>query len=460
MNCPKCNGPLSKKNWCDRCQEDVTIYVKIYKASNAHYNEGLKKAKVRDLTGAIYSLRKSLQLNKKNTTARNLLGLVYYEMGETVAALSEWVLSKHFQPENNDADEYMHAVQSNPSKLDVINQAIKKYNTALISAKQGNDDLAIIQLKKVTNLNPRFIRAHQLLAIIYIKNNENEKARKCLARISKIDVNNTTTLRYLKELGEGISTNKEPSNQLSKEEAKEKVLNQTNSYMPISTYKEDKPNIMAFVNLIIGVIIGLAFGYILLAPTIKSNVKADMKEKQNSYIERLQTKEDENSVLQNNNKDLQSKIDDFKKQVKEYEDAKIDESMYDDLFVAAKLYAEGSKTEAAKKLLKVDEDKFELTGAKSLYKLIKDDTFADMARTLYSTGHSQYSTYKYDEAIKSLTTAIKYDPNNVDAIYFLARSYDQKKDYEKAKKYYKKIIEDFADSKRVSDAKIKLSAID
>jgi Flp pilus assembly protein TadD len=460
MNCPVCNGPLSKKNRCDRCGEDFSIFVKIYKASNSYYNEGLSKAKVRDLTGAIYSLRESLKLYKKNTKARNLLGLVYYEMGESVLALSEWVLSKHFQPDNNDADEYMKAVQSNPTKLETINQAIKKYNSALISANQGNEDLAIIQLKKVTNLNPHFIRAHHLLALLYMKNNENEKARKCLLKVSKIDVTNTKTLRYLKELGEGAFVSRESTNQTSKEEAKEKVLNQTNSYMPISSYKEDKPNIMAFVNLIVGVVIGLAVGFFLLTPTIKNNATQDLKEKQNSYIEQIGEKEDEITTLKSDNDNLQSTIDDLNKQVTELEEAKVDESLYENLFNAAKLYAEGDKTNAAKELVKVDEDKLAISASKDLYKLIKDDTFASMSRDLYNTGHSQYNTYKYEEAIKTLKEAVKYDKTNVDAIYFLARAYHQTEDYDNAKKYYNQIIDDFADSYRAGEAKSKLSTIE
>ena len=47
------------------------IYTRIVYKSNALYNEGLKKAQVRDLSGAIVSLRGALSLNKKNTNARN-----------------------------------------------------------------------------------------------------------------------------------------------------------------------------------------------------------------------------------------------------------------------------------------------------------------------------------------------------------------------------------------------------
>ena len=49
---------------------------KIVYQSNYWYNDGLGKARIRDLSGAITSLRKSLQYNRENVTARNLLGLV------------------------------------------------------------------------------------------------------------------------------------------------------------------------------------------------------------------------------------------------------------------------------------------------------------------------------------------------------------------------------------------------
>ena len=53
-------------------------------ASNEYYNDALAKASVRDLSGAIESLKTSLKFNKLNIDARNLLGLIYFEMGEVV----------------------------------------------------------------------------------------------------------------------------------------------------------------------------------------------------------------------------------------------------------------------------------------------------------------------------------------------------------------------------------------
>ena len=56
--------------------------------ANAYYNIGLEKAKSRDLTGAVTALKKSLRFDKYQTDARNLLGLIYNEIGEVGSALS------------------------------------------------------------------------------------------------------------------------------------------------------------------------------------------------------------------------------------------------------------------------------------------------------------------------------------------------------------------------------------
>ena len=157
MFCYNCGCHLSEHDFCTSCGADVSLYKKIMCMSNRFYNDGLEKAGVRDLTGAINSLRQSLKFNKNNIEARNLLGLVYFETGEVVAALSEWVISKNMRPEKNIADDYINMLQSNAARLDAINQTIKKYNQALVYCNQDSKDLAIIQLKKVLSLNPKFI---------------------------------------------------------------------------------------------------------------------------------------------------------------------------------------------------------------------------------------------------------------------------------------------------------------
>lgn len=170
-------------------------------------------------------LKRSLKFNKENVAARNLLGLVYFETGEVVSALSEWVISKNLNVPDNVADVYIAKLQANKNKLDTINQTIRKYNQALLYCRQDNEDMAMIQLKKVLVQNPKFIKAYHLLALLYLKRQEYEKARKLLKKAAYIDNTNTTTLRYLKEveLATGMSTSLETKHK--KKYAREETVN-------------------------------------------------------------------------------------------------------------------------------------------------------------------------------------------------------------------------------------------
>jgi tetratricopeptide (TPR) repeat protein len=192
-----CGAELTESAYCPNCGCDVSVQKQAIVLSGLYYNQGLEKAEVRDLSGAIDMLRRSLKFNKLNISARNLLGLVYFEMGEVVAALSEWVISKNIQPDDNIAVEYIENLQKDANRLDVINQTIKKYNLALENCYNGNEDVAMIQLKKILAQNPKLIKGYHLLSLLYIKNGEYEKARKLLKKAVRIDKTNTTTLRFL-----------------------------------------------------------------------------------------------------------------------------------------------------------------------------------------------------------------------------------------------------------------------
>ena len=102
MNCMNCGAFLTDMDldYCPNCGYNVLIQKKVDYLSKIFYNQGLEKASIRDLSGAIACLKQSLMYDKRNIRARNLLGLVYFETGEVVSALSEWVISKNLsQPE-------------------------------------------------------------------------------------------------------------------------------------------------------------------------------------------------------------------------------------------------------------------------------------------------------------------------------------------------------------------------
>lgn len=475
MNCPRCNAKVAfVKNRCDNCGQSMVQYRRIVSISNIYYNKGLEQAKVRDLSGAIRSLCQSLEFNKLNTNARNLLGLIYFEVGEIVSALSEWVISKHFQAEDNDADMYIRSVQSNPNKLEMYNQTIRKYNSALYSAQHGDGDMAIIQLKKVVGLNPKFIRANQLLALLYMmtgKKDNKVRAKRLLMNVSKIDVTNTTTIAYLKELSD-IQLKGETPHKVS--EPKEAEVRKTlprvevDAYKTITPYKEEKPSIMPFINVIVGVVIGLALMGFLGIPQIKANIKNQENSEFKKYSEQKAANDSDVSTLRNENQKLTEELEKLKKENEELsgvdsESGTTLQESYENLLSAMQYAMDDDKVAAAKKLLKVSEDSLSSDKTKQIYEKIKEDTFEAASDSYFVDGRDSYNgegkyagQKDYDKAIKLLEKSLQYNEDNTDAMYFLGRCYQQKSDTEKAKEYYNKIINDYASSSRVGEARSRL----
>ena len=484
MKCPSCGQEVSfHAKRCDMCGQELKIYRRIISASNFFYNDGLEKAKVRDLSGAVESLKKSVKLNKRNTDARNLLGLVYYEMGEVVSALSEWVVSKHFQNDNNIADQYMHAIQSNPTRLEAINQTIKKYNSALNQAKNGNSDLAIMQLEKVVSLNPKFIRSYQLLALLYMKQGEHIKASKCLKSARDIDRNNPLTLYYMEQLPQkGFESvrdkktgkkaekvaekkvEKVAEQRSGKEEPRKSKVFQPETDVPASafntsSYKEERFNMWPYLSLVLGAVLGIAVVYFLLVPTVKKSVASKYEEQFNEYTNELSAQSAKVTGLENEKAALEKDIAKLQEKIDALTAAGIDTETYTNFYKAIKFYMDGDEVEAAKTLSEVKETAIENKAAKEIYNTIKTATFKKTAEKLAEQGRAIYNNSKYEEAIELFNQALNIDKDNVTAIYFLGRCYHRMGNYDKAIEQYNIVINEYPDSTRVKEAKTRLAEL-
>lgn len=177
--------------------KQVNYAEKCRRIAGTFYNRGLERAKIRDLTGACRCLKRSLTFDKYNTDARNLLGLIYYEIGETAEALVQWVISSNLKPENNRAAHYLYEIQGKPGRLEDESVHIRRYNQALIQAQNDNPDLAILQLGRVVEHKPNYVKAHMLLALLYIGQENYARAGQSLYKVLQIDKSNPKALWYM-----------------------------------------------------------------------------------------------------------------------------------------------------------------------------------------------------------------------------------------------------------------------
>lgn len=466
MICYNCGCRLSEHDFCTSCGIDVSIYKRIISASNRFYNDGLEKAGVRDLTGAIISLRQSLKFDKHNIEARNLLGLVYFEMGEVVAALSEWVISKNLRPKKNIADDYIDMIQTNQARLDSINQTIKKYNQALLYCRQESSDLAVIQLKKVLSLNPKFVRAHQLLALLYINTEEWERARKELVKCNQIDTNNTTTMRYMKEVDhmlapeEGVKATTKKKSQ-SRDAVKYQSGNET-IIQPINI-KESR-GVSSLVNIGIGLLIGIAIACFLILPARIQGAKSTINDELRVVSEQLDAKtatidemEQQIDNLTETNGKLQEELDGYLGT-----DGALQAT--DKLLMAASAYLEDA-TDITTISGYLDEIDMETLGTSasesftSLYETLTSLVGPQLAKAYYDEGYADYRQEKYANAIPKLVKAYQYDETNGDALFYLANSYRRNGNNDKAKEAYAKVIDRFPGTEKASRSEVYLAEI-
>lgn len=468
MECFNCGCLLTENDFCTNCGADVRVYKRIIAASNRYYNIGLERAGVRNLSGAAESLRQCLKLNKNHVDARNLLGLIYYEIGEVVSALNEWVMSKNIQPHKNIADDYIEDIRSNPSQLDTLTQAVKKYNQALNYCRQDSLDLAVIQLKKVLSMNAKYLQAHQLLALIYVSQEEWEKADKEIEKALRIDNSNTMTLRYMREIDEAISQqeSKNPSKKKKdKEEKNAKKYKSGNDMVIQPINNKESKGFSAVLNIMIGIMIGLAAAIFLILPAkIQTEVDridgqiAEYGELLSQKTADIQEKEGRIAELENKAKGLAEALDAYTGT-----DGTI--AAYEQLLEAVSLYLAEDTPDfmaVADNLGKIDEN-YVAEEAPEYFKSVYESLYVligpDVSKSYYQTGLAEYNLQNYSEAIRYLEMAVAFNERDSQALFRLAEAYYRNDDMEHAKIYYERIIELFPGYQSAVTARKRLDAI-
>lgn len=379
---------------------------RFFRQSDYWYNDGLKKANMRDLTGAVSSLKRSLQYNRSNIAARNLLGLVYYGRGEVVEALVEWIISKNLKSYENIANYYIKKVQESPNELEQINQAIKKYNQCLIYSRQNGEDLAIIQLKKVIQTHPTFLKAHQLLALLYLQTEQYSKARQVLRRAHKMDITNPITLAYMHELSQ-IHSHKVGKLKEEKEHTVTYSLGNETIIQPVSASLKDNASALTIVNIIIGIVLGAAVVWFLIAPTIIQNRSRDMNDTIVALSEEIAARDTQITVLReeldiyrNSNGENQDAIENSINTQDSYELTMYVKELYDG--------GETSKEDMMELLLKVNPNMLEQHG-KAMYDEVAGELFPQMSKRYYKYAQDELENKNYASAVSYLEKVIKMD---------------------------------------------------
>lgn len=429
---------------------------KIIYQSNYWYNDGLGKAQIRDMSGAILSLRRSLQYNRGNIAARNLLGLVYYGRGEVAEALVEWIISKNLRPRDNIANEYIQRVQDSARELEVMNQAIKKYNQCLVYCEQNGEDLALIQLKKVVADFPGFLKAQQLLALLYLKNGQYSKARQVLKKARKLDTTNEMTLRYVHELSQ------HKSGRSRKEEKKETVeynLGNETIIQPAHHAIKQLAGKFTIMNIVLGALIGAAVIIFLILPAVDESRNDKENKQMIEYSERINAMEAQISAQTRMLDEYRATNEDTEAAA---QTAASTSDSYENLLNATEQYRSGSYSEEtiADTLLNVNRAALGTVGQAS-YDEIASAVFPIACNIKYEAGTASLDVANYDTAIDNLSKVVRMDEsyNEGGALLNLGLACLRNGDSASATNYLKRVMELFPDTENAAEAAANLNSI-
>lgn len=424
---------------------------KIQYAANGFYNRGLELAKERDLSGAAECLKRALQFNKYHTDARNLLGLIFYEMGETSDALVQWVISINLQPDNNRADKYLDQVQRRPGQLEHASNLIRKYNQALIHAQNGSDDLAVLQLKRIVEEKPNFVKAHLLLALLYIGHEDYTKAGKSLYKVLQIDKNNRRAERYM-DYVKSKTGKAEVEKRKLKNAFNHREMEDNDVILP-PTYKENT-GWQSIINIAIGLALGVVVVLFMILPVRDRSLNYQHNQEMRTYADKLNLANQE--------------VDKLRKEAEQYADEKMKaeenlESLigdsdstlvqYQTMAEILQAYRKEDFETAVKLYIDMDTSKISNENMLNILAEIEADMTANAPAVLETLATQSAEAGDVDMALKYYEEYMEINDRNPQIIFNMAMIYKNKGDEETSDQLFGQVIMNFDDAELAEKAK-------
>lgn len=420
--------------------------------ANAYYNLGLAKAQHRDLCGAVKTLKKSLRFDKYQTDARNLLGLIYHEVGEVGAAVAQWIISLNLQEQDNLAEEYLRKVHAGRGYLEVADQSAKKYNQALTYAQNENEDLAILLLMRVAAEMPNYVKAQELLALLFIHQENFTKAGRCLYQALKVDPYNPQALRYMtivkQNTGKAEVERKKLKNAFSHRQMQDDDI-----ILPPS-YKENT-GLQSVLNILAGLIMGAVVIFFLVMPASREALNSRHNEE---LLQKLEVINQKNIEIDS----LHSQMESAEKAKEQAEtslasllsDQGSTTGQYQKLVQILQAYRDGDLRTAALLYVELDLSVLNDGAVNDTVAWIQQDMEANGAQLLEQMGDEAFAQEGgAAQAAEYYQKSLLIQKDNPGALFKLGNAFQAQGNTEQANQYYGEVIMNYPDSEYAEQAK-------
>ena len=408
------------------------------KISNKFYNNGLERAKQRDLYGATQFLKKALMFNNKNANARNLLGLIFYEEGAITDAIVQWLISRDLVKDaSNIANTYIKKVQEDPN-LNKYFDSIRTYNRAIDDIYDNRKDLAMMKLYKAIELNDHNVKAMALLGVLLLQLKDHVKAGGYFLKCKKIDNGN----KYINDYMDYVIKN------TKKGEVKEKRLQNVYSIkkledddaiLPRKYIKLSENQKVIFV--LIGIILGALSYSLLIYPHAGAQ---DSMASDAEIIKYAELVNDQNKVIRDltiERNQLKTDYDDTSKRLRAYEQQnKMFTSQYETLNGIITDFDNGYISRAAKSYVELDKDAITDDTLITLLNQARSRIEGIGAKRLCELGTESWNGGNKTAAASYYQLSLSINPDDPETMFLLARLYQSLDKNKEANEIFDKII--------------------
>ena len=372
-------------------------------------------------------------------------------MGETSDALIQWVISINLQPDGNRADYYLDEVQRKPGQLEIASQMVKKFNQALFYAQNDSDDLAVLQLKRIVDEKPNFVKAHLLLALLYMEHGDYTKAGKSLFKVLQIDNNNEKATRYM-EYVKSRTGKAEVEKRKMKNAFSHREMQDDDVILP-PTYKENT-GWQSIINIGIGLVLGAVMVIFLIMPARERSLNYEHNQEMQSYTDKLNLANQETDKLKLQAEDYQKQKEDAEGQLNDLKgDSGSTVNQYATLVKILDAYRKGDMNAAVLSYVDMDKSKITDDSSAAILNEIKADMDSNAPSVLMAAAAQSTSAGDYDTALHYYEKYMEMNDKNPEVIYDMGMVYKAKGDNDNANQMFGQVIMNFADSEFAEKAK-------
>lgn len=424
---------------------------KSWQIANSYYNLGLEKAGQRDLSGAAAALKQCLWFNKYHKDGRNLLGLIYNEMGEVGEALAQWVISLNLNEQDNLAEEYLQRVYQNRGYLEMADQAAKKYNQALSYAQNENEDLAVLLLMRMVAEMPNFVNAQMLLALLYIHHEDYTKAGRCLYQVLKVDRYHVRAQRYMAFVKQNTGRAEIEKRKL-KNAFSHRQMQDDDIILPPS-YKENT-GWQSILNILAGLAMGAAVIFFLVMPASRESLNVRHNQEMEGYLSQINEK---NLEIDDLNRQL-SQASEAQQEAESSLEAMVNDSggvlsQYQGLIRVLQAYGNEDMQTAA--LLYTDLDLSVLNDGvvNEVLAPIQQDMAANGWQVLMAMGDEAMAQGNAQQAVDVYQRSMRIKGEDPQLLYLIGMAYVALGDTETANEYFGNVIMNYESSEYAEPAR-------